>query len=379
LKSRKNHDRTYLNTILSHCRRVIRKIKKSPTNLAAHLLQLQTDLQNTLYNDDDTDPTVESYNQTALKGDNDTRWNSTLRMISSINKWHTEINQVLYEYNDENDCFHDDELNVLRELEILLKPIERVSRILEAGTTPTLSLCYSSIYWLKGIYDGTIVEPKHNLNQITSNEFTAVRNEIRTQIQNRFTSIHSETESNARIYAMATMLDPRTKSCHNLPEEIKNKFEKIFADNYKLFHDSINASTAHESPDEFSKDSNDDLFGASVSSVTTEPLENELQTYMNVKTISAKDCPLSWWKEHESHYPIMSQLARRYLCIPASSASSERLWSISGHLVTKYRNRLNGDTICGLMFLKRNSFVMKQLGLKCRISKVTDGVRFHTT
>ena len=34
--------------------------------------------------------------------------------------------------------------------------------------------------------------------------------------------------------------------------------------------------------------------------------------------------PLMWWKEHAAQFPL-SQLARRYLAMPATSASVERL------------------------------------------------------
>eukprot|EP00956_Cyclotella_meneghiniana_P010783 scaffold15090_cov50-Cyclotella_meneghiniana.AAC.2 len=36
--------------------------------------------------------------------------------------------------------------------------------------------------------------------------------------------------------------------------------------------------------------------------------------------------PLKWWKDHESKYPVVAALAEIFLCIPASSAPSERIW-----------------------------------------------------
>lgn len=37
--------------------------------------------------------------------------------------------------------------------------------------------------------------------------------------------------------------------------------------------------------------------------------------------------PLSWWKNKQRQLPLMSDLARRILCIPATSAPSERVFS----------------------------------------------------
>ena len=35
------------------------------------------------------------------------------------------------------------------------------------------------------------------------------------------------------------------------------------------------------------------------------------------------DDPLKWWDVNKNNFPILSQLARKYLSIPATSVSSE--------------------------------------------------------
>jgi hypothetical protein len=37
--------------------------------------------------------------------------------------------------------------------------------------------------------------------------------------------------------------------------------------------------------------------------------------------------PLIWWRQKKSHFPILSFLARTHLCIPATEAPSERIFS----------------------------------------------------
>ena len=39
--------------------------------------------------------------------------------------------------------------------------------------------------------------------------------------------------------------------------------------------------------------------------------------------------PLAWWKTKSVNYPIMASLAMTVLCIPATSAPSERLLSVT--------------------------------------------------
>ena len=63
---------------------------------------------------------------------------------------------------------------------------------------------------------------------------------------------------------------------------------------------------------------------------------------------------LIWWKENDFFPPNISQLAKKYLAIPASSISSERVFSLAGALVNKKRSRLNGDNIDMIITLNKN-------------------------
>ena len=44
---------------------------------------------------------------------------------------------------------------------------------------------------------------------------------------------------------------------------------------------------------------------------------------------------LTWWKCHETSFPIISKLARKYLAIPASTAPSEREFSTAKKYITE--------------------------------------------
>ncbi|EFN84807.1 Zinc finger BED domain-containing protein 1, partial [Harpegnathos saltator] len=64
--------------------------------------------------------------------------------------------------------------------------------------------------------------------------------------------------------------------------------------------------------------------------------------------------PLKWWKAHENLYPTIAALAKIYLAIPASSASSERVFSTAGNIVTAKRNCLSTENVNLLIFLNKN-------------------------
>ena len=48
----------------------------------------------------------------------------------------------------------------------------------------------------------------------------------------------------------------------------------------------------------------------------------------------SESSPLAWWKVHEVNFPLISRLAKKYLCIPATSTASERVFSAGGNVVT---------------------------------------------
>ena len=61
---------------------------------------------------------------------------------------------------------------------------------------------------------------------------------------------------------------------------------------------------------------------------------------------------LMWWKSNSVKYPNLSRMARDYLTIPGTSASSERLFSSGKELITDKRNLLSPDTIQACQCLK---------------------------
>ena len=83
-----------------------------------------------------------------------------------------------------------------------------------------------------------------------------------------------------------------------------------------------------------------------------EKIKQELERYMLEPP--SKMPALEWWKSRVSTFPTLSRLAAKYLCIPASSVPSERIFSIAGNIVTKKRCRLSPDNVNQMIFLHRN-------------------------
>jgi hAT family C-terminal dimerisation region len=71
-----------------------------------------------------------------------------------------------------------------------------------------------------------------------------------------------------------------------------------------------------------------------------------------------------WWKINKSKFPILSKLANKYLCMSATSTSSERLFSEAGNTMTAKRTKLNPILFERIVFLKKNINDIKNIFLE---------------
>ena len=63
--------------------------------------------------------------------------------------------------------------------------------------------------------------------------------------------------------------------------------------------------------------------------------------------------------DEKNNFPYLHRLALRVLCVPATSAPAERIFSKSGLLMTPHRSRLSIDTLSRLTFVQCNFNLLK--------------------
>jgi hypothetical protein len=63
--------------------------------------------------------------------------------------------------------------------------------------------------------------------------------------------------------------------------------------------------------------------------------------------------PLDWWS-FSTEYPAVKGIATLVMCVPTSSAASERSWSIHGFIQSQRRNRLTSERLDKLVFVYSN-------------------------
>ena len=148
-------------------------------------------------------------------------------------------------------------------------------------------------------------------------------------------------------YTVCTVLDPRFGISYYKRDTGVNadSYEEIYAvvdSIYKSFYAPINAEVPSVVVDEY------DLFD-------NEPAVDELKDYCNnsIRLNGGQNQDiLLWWKANSKKYPNLSRMARDYLAIPGTSASSERLFSSGKLMISDTRNSLSASTIQACQCLK---------------------------
>jgi hypothetical protein len=95
-------------------------------------------------------------------------------------------------------------------------------------------------------------------------------------------------------------------------------------------------------------------------------INTELEYYKNMKGLSVMltgavlSDPLQWWQVQEKMLPILSVLARRMLCVPATSAPTERVFSVAGLTISKCRASVLPQNASDLIFLHDSWLVAEE-------------------
>ena len=81
-------------------------------------------------------------------------------------------------------------------------------------------------------------------------------------------------------------------------------------------------------------------------------VKQELNKYLNDSKLAEESDPLTdYWKKKKDIYPRLANLAKRYLCVQATSTPSERVFSKMNNIVTKKRNRITPNHTNESIFL----------------------------
>jgi hypothetical protein len=156
---------------------------------------------------------------------------------------------------------------------------------------------------------------------------------------------------------LSTILDPRVKSMGNKvkEEELLHKYYEEYQVDY--LPTPVESRTASPTPSEASTILNP-IYKPKLFSIFEQnqpKASDEVEEYIKEDKIPFEQCPFNWWLNKKNKYPVLAKMARIFLAIPATSTSSERLFSDAGNLLTSKRSRMDSELFKRMMFLKRNA------------------------
>lgn len=90
------------------------------------------------------------------------------------------------------------------------------------------------------------------------------------------------------------------------------------------------------------------------SSAPRRDIATELRLYNETAYIEPDETVLNWWKRNSFLFPNLAKVARVYLAIPASNTTSERVFSMAGHIIQKRRTNLSPQNVDKILFVHFN-------------------------
>lgn len=304
---------------------------------------------------------------TSLKTPCPTRWNSNYFMLKSIvDNWFM-INELLTE-KGENQRLLLINISTLKQLLEILEDFQIVFKKLQLCSSPSLCFVIPSINKIK-----SLCSPDN-----------ADIPAIATLKKNIFNKIDSVWAKNLSLWHKAAyfLYPPAAKMQQDSLPEIKN-FCVSQINNFNNFPSSSNSqvsistptppSTPAESNTQFSFSEQSianlstsqnqkhqkmdiqfffsDLLEESTNTHVETPQE-EVERYSKETVKITEDFDvMNWWKTHAIDYPYLSKFALQVHAIPASSAASERAFSLAGNVITAKRNRIGPKSVDSLLFL----------------------------
>ena len=286
-----------------------------------------------------------------------TRWNTCFDMFRSLVKNKEAVQQALEEENFSNLGLTDTEWLIMEVLVQWSKCITETIDFMQSDTQSRIDCAFPRLAALQHEAQKLITKKKfpgqdrQNINTIAFainlgkalkcalNQYFPINEVIVTGIGER------QSKKSYNLLVFACWLNPAFNSFDFLPPE-EASLHQIYcqtkAQKYINNQRSIRTPTAtttgwHANSLNEMRQQNQSTPNRIVSEV-----DSEIKRFQDEHAES--DDSLEWWKKNVERFPLLSQIAKKILCIPPSSATSERSFSASGLIITPLRNGLDEKT-----------------------------------
>ena len=165
---------------------------------------------------------------------------------------------------------------------------------------------------------------------------------------------------------MASLVDPRFKTAYIKEERVDYmkakaaaELESLVAEEAASLPSAAAARDESEVPAKRQKKSLSSYYKKSSKAKANGPSVKQRVHCKGAQPLSStggwsRDKPTGMVEAAEAHFQLVAKLANKYLCIPATSAPSERAFSTSGKIVTCQSSSLKSERVDQLVFLALN-------------------------
>ncbi|RXN13466.1 zinc finger BED domain-containing 1-like protein [Labeo rohita] len=286
-----------------------------------------------------------------------TRWGTKQKMVDRVLEQIPAIRRVLghRRHHHLNPSWQD--IAVLESVNAALKPAAEFTDLLSGESYVTVS----SVKPVLKLLTEDMLKPSNEDTTLTSD----IKHKMCSVLQGKY-----EPAALQELLEKACFLDPRYRGDYINDTETKSKLIEEMVG----VEDEGSAASASVVGDEeqavvppaAKKKTLGDLLKSRTTSASA-PIpkrvraDNELTRYLQEECIDSNANPLSWWRDNQSRYPLLSKVARKYMCICATSTPSERVFSAAGNIVTPMRSSLKPHKVNMLVFLVRNKDMITQV------------------
>ena len=333
--------------------------------------------------------------------DVETRWSSTYIAWERLIMLQPYIDIVISSLNASQDHNVKEDLNRLRKINltskewelildllVILGPFAELTENLEGTKYTTMSYIHPGIAKIKKILrparqEENNLDLKTNDNAFEEHLFeeddeedepqakrkikintpvvtSGLLDRIKADLYNALEKYYEVIEKEALI---AALLDPRKKKMKFAKNDQKELAKNGLKDIYETAKNDSNIQQESHRPSGSTPKKlrttlktsvyKKSLFLSDDESDDTQIEDDEIERYLVMAQIKSQE-PLKWWDVNKVQFPILAQLARKYLSIQATSGASERVFSDAGLIMSTKRTSMKEDLFEALIFLKRN-------------------------
>ena len=297
-----------------------------------------------------------------------TSWNSTFLMFKRLLEQRWAIYAVLYdEHGTQSQYKHlhlkEDQWNLMEQMVEVLEPLQIATTALCETQIVSCSLIYPVV---NGLLKNHLLIGEDDLPVVKR-----FKEMVTQEIQNRFNVEKAVEEQSVAIFA--AILDPCYHQLKFLSDQMKAQAYSTFRETFTAAETLIAAedcellevsqATSQEMvsrpPKKKKKTALEILIGeddddSSHSSRGPGSLSEEFDNYLKLNPLKSCDNCLEWWSHNSLQFPSLAKLAKKYLCVPATSVPAEQVFSVAGEVISKKRSSLKPENVDMLIFLNKN-------------------------